>query len=289
VSDRHSEETSYFKDNYWDAKGSSKLLAYVGPPTIEKLEKSAVKRFVREKGAMGAMWSYDQGYAEQGPWYRCICDTPDYDISSIKSKNARHNIKRSLKRCTFRKVEYQWLADNGYDVYVNASARYKDFIVESKDVFQNKMLGKSDIPGAEAFGVFVDDKLVAYMTLFICGENVRGDIAHFDPAYSNSYPMFALYFNVTQHYLKAGAYKEVDRGWRALVHETNIDDFLMRIGYHKSYCRLGMHLALPVRIVLTIARIFRKLYKHLLPSRYCAILNGLLLAQDIARETSNRD
>jgi len=289
MSNQHSEEASCFKDQYWDARGSSKLLTYVGPPMKDKLEDSAVKRFVREKGALGAMWSYDHDYAEQGPWYRCICNIPDYDISSIKSKNARHNIKRSLKRCTFSKVEYQWLADNGYDVYVNASARYKDFKVESKDVFQNKMLSNSDIPGAEAFGVFVEDKLVAYITLFICGESVRGDIAHFDPAYSNSYPMFALYFNVTQHYLKAGAYKEVDRGSRPLVHETNIDDFLMRIGYHKSYCRLGIYLALPLRIFLGIARVSRKLYKHLLPSRYCAILNGLLLAQDIARETSDRD
>jgi len=45
---------------------------------------------------------------------------------------------------------------------------------------------------------------------------------------------------------------------------------------------------MPVRVVLSIARIFRKLYSHILPCRYCAILDGLLLAQDIAEETADK-
>jgi len=281
-------EISPFDDCYWDIRGSSKLLTYIGPPLEKTLEPSAVRRFVHTKNAWGAMWSYDHDYTEQGSWYRCVCDIIDYDIKNIESKNARHNVKRSLERCTFRKVDYQWLADAGYEVYVQASSRYKNFKVESQDVFKSKMLKNSNIPGAEAFGVFVDGKLVAYITLFICGQSVRGDIAHFDPAYSSSYPMFALYYNVTHHYLKADAYKEVDRGSRPLMHETNIDDFLLRLGYRKRYCRLGLYLAMPVRVVLSIARIFRKLYSHILPCRYCAILDGLLLAQDIAEETADK-
>jgi hypothetical protein len=281
-------EISPFEDSYWDARGSNKLLTYVGPPLEKTLELSAVREFVRKKGAWGAMWNYDNDYTEQGPWYRCVCDIIDYDIKNIESKNARHNVKRSLERCIFRKIDYQWLADIGYEVYVNASSRYKNFKVESRDAFKEKMLKSSKIPGAEAFGVFVGDKLVAYITLFICGQIVRGDIAHFDPAYSNSYPMFALYYNVTNHYLKAGAYKEVDRGTRPLMHETNIDDFLLRMGYRKRYCRLGFYLSVPVRVALKAARIFRKQYSCILPTRYCAILDGLLLAQDIAEETANK-
>lgn len=278
-------ETFPFEDCYWYRRGNSKFLSYVGPALEKNLELSAVREFVRKKHAWGAMWNYDHDYAQEGPWYRCVCNIVDYDIKSIESKNARHNVKRSLERCSFRKIDYQWLADAGYDVYIKAASRYKNFKVESRDTFKKKMLNSSSIPGAEAFGVFVDDKLVAYITLFICGQSVRGDIAHFDPAYSNAYPMFALYYNVTHHYLKGGAYKEVDRGSRPLMHETNIDDFLLRLGYRKRYCRLGFYLVPPVKLILKIARIFRKFYSHILPSRCCAILDGLLLAQDIAEET----
>lgn len=148
------------------------------------------------------------------------------------------------------------------------------------------MRSHSTVPGGEAFGVFVDDKLVAYVTLFICGQSVRGDTAHFDPAYSRAYPMYALYYTITHHYLKKRGYKEVNRGSRPLMHETNVDDFLLRLGYRKAYCRLGIYLAWPVRAVLSLARIFRKVYKLILPSRYCAILDALILAQDAAKATS---
>ena len=104
-------ETSPFKDNYWDIRGSSRLLTYVGPSLEKNLEISAVKQFVHEKGAWGAIWNYDHDYIKEGPWYRCICDIVDYDINNIEIKNASHNVKRSLERCTFRKVDFQWLAD----------------------------------------------------------------------------------------------------------------------------------------------------------------------------------
>lgn len=279
-------EVSCFKDDYWDTRGSRKLLTYVGPPLKKNLEEKAVKRFAQEKGAWGTMWNYDHDYTDRGPWYRCVCDRANYDISNIKSKNARHNVNRSLRRCVVRQVDYPWLADNGYEVYVNAASRYKNFKVESKDNLRRKMLNNSNIPGSEAFGVFVDDKLVAYLTLFVCGESVRGDVAHFDPAYSNAYPMYALYYTVTHHYLKEKGYREVDRGTRPLMHETNIDDFLLRLGYRKSYCRLGVYFTWPARVVLSIARIFRKVYGLMLPSRYRAILDGLLLARDIAKATN---
>lgn len=279
-------EVSPFKDDYWVSRGSRRLLTYTGPPLKETLEIQAVKRFANKKDAWGAMWNYDHDYSEEGPWYRCVCDTADYDMDKIKSKNARHNLRRSLKRCTVRQVDYQQLAENGYDVYVKAASRYKNFKIESNEQFRKKMHSHSTVPGSEAFGVFVDDKLVAYVTLFICEQSVRGDTAHFDPEYSRAYPMYALYYTITHHYLKERGYKEFDRGSRPLMHETNIDDFLLRLGYRKAYCRLGIYLAWPVRAVLSSARIFRKACKWILPSRYYSILEGLLLAEDIAKVTS---
>jgi hypothetical protein len=62
----------------------------------------------------------------------------------------------------------------------------------------------------------------------------------------------------------------------------------LRLGYRKSYCRLGLYLIRPVRSLLILARIFRKMYKLILPSRHCAVLDGLLLAQDIARATERK-
>lgn len=280
------QEVSAFRDDYWMGRGSSKLLTYIGPELHKDLEYRKVQKFVRKKGAWGALWNYDHDYSAEATWYRCVCDTADYDVGKIKSKNTRHNIRRSLKRCVVRQIDYPWLADNGYEVYVKAADRYKNFKIESHDKFRKDMLSHSSVHGSEAFGVFVDEKLVAYVTLFICGRSVRGDTAHFNPAYSNAYPMYALYYTIAHHYITERGYKEFDRGSRPLMHETNVDEFLLRLGYRKKYCRLGLYLTKPVRAALRIARFFGKVYKPIFPSRYYAILNGLFLAQDIAKATA---
>ena len=281
-------ELDYCKDNYWQPRGSSKLLTYVGPALKNSLDLTGVKKFVRDKGAFGAMWNYDLDYAQKGPWYRVICDTLGYDKDKIKSKNARHNISRGLKRCKFRPIEHKWLAENGYQVYVNAASRYTSTAIESQKQFSKRILGYDSISGREVFGIFVDDVLAAYVTLSNCGSNVYGDTARFDPAFSNSYPMYALYYSIAYHYLTERGCTQLDCGTRPLIHETNIGDFLVRIGYRKAYCRLGAYFARPVRVTLSVARPLRKLFKVILPSRYHEILNALLQTQDIANQTKEK-
>jgi len=275
-------KNSVYKKEYWIARGSNKLLTYIGPPLSTSLHPKKVKTFLREQGALGAMWNYDHDYCDNGPWYRCICDKAGYDESKIESKNARHNLHRGLKRCVVREVDYSLLAEHAYPVYLKAASRFKNFKIESEEQFRRQLQSYAGDPHRTAFGVFVDEALVAYATLFICEKTVFGDVAHFDPAFANAYPMYALYYTIAYHYLGMG-YREFDRGTRPLLHETNVDDFLLRLGYRQSYCRLGLYFAWPIRVLLGMARICRRAYMLVLSGRYCAILDGLLLAQDIAR------
>lgn len=275
-----------FSDDAWSSTGGGKILVYAGEYLKDDLSRDAVRKLVREKGALGARWTYDYDCGEEGPWYRYVCDTVDYDIDKIQSKTARKCVRRGLKNGTVRQVDYLWLADNGYEVYINAASRYVNFVPVSREKFTEQMHAHSHEPGREAFGVFVDEKLVAYATLLICGRIVRLYASKFDPAYSKQYPMYALHYTIAHHYLNQEGYKEIDSGSRALLHETDISDFLLRLGWRRAYCRLGIYLVLPVRVVLWLARIFRKVCKLLLPGRHYAMLESLLLAQDIAKATS---
>jgi hypothetical protein len=275
----------YLKDEYWAGRGSSKLLTYVGPPLEKNIDQETIKEFIRKKKALGAIWSYDYDYAQEGPWYRCVCDTPEYDLEKIKSRYSRRNIRRGLNKSVIRQIDNRWLGDNGYEVYIKATIRYKHFKPLSKENFSKRMYKRAENSNTEAFGAFVDDKLVAYVTLLITGQRVLGDYAHFDPEYSWAYPMYALLYTATNYYLNERDCKEFSRGTRPLLHETNVDDFLLRLGFRISYCRLGLYLRLPVRIFLGFAKFSRVMFKLILPSRQFAILESLLLAQDIAKNT----
>ncbi len=182
-----------FDNQYWIPRGSNKLLTYIGPPFKENLAINMVRPFLKQKKAWGAIWNYDSDYSTQGPWYRSICDTPDYNIDLITSKSTRHNIRRGLSRSEIRRVDYQWLVENAYGVYLQATTRYTNPHIESESDFKRNLAKHHPSQNMEAWGVFADGKLIAYMTLYIYPETVMGDKAAFDPDYSSLYPMYVFF------------------------------------------------------------------------------------------------
>jgi len=275
-----------FTEGAWRGAGGGKFLVYKGKHLRDNLDLDAVKKWVHKKGALGAIWSYDYDCGQEGPWYHYVCDTIDYDVDKIKKK-VRYYVRRGLESCTVRPVECSWLADNGYDVYINAVSRYSGSVSSEpvdRESYRKEMRINSNKPNLEAIGVFVNKKLAAYATLFACGERVQIYTSQFDPAYSKTYPMYALYYTIAHDYLKKG-YKEIDNGSRPLLHETNIGAFLLRLGWRKAYCRLGIYFRRPFGFIIAIVRVFRGVCKFVLPKRKYARLESLLLARNIARIT----
>ena len=274
-----------FDDQCWISRGSSKFLSYIGPPLSVSLREDQVKNFLSLRGAFGGIWNYDDDYTEAGPWYRTVCDLSGFDISMINSKNTKKKINKCLNNCEIRPIDIETLLPEVYSVYLKACTRYKNADIIPEKKFFQVIQKKHKKANYKAFGVFHEDRLIAYMTVVDFLEYAMGDIAAFDPGYSNYYPMYGLYYYVAKHFVAEAGYKEFDRGSKPLLHETNIDDFLINMEYRKKYCRLGVYFSVPVRIVLRLARMLRFVYKRVLPKRFSVILDGLLVAQDIAKAT----
>lgn len=227
-----------FNDRLWITRGHKRILSFIGHPIEGAMDLVELNIYLRHRGAQIAMWNYDPDYAEEGPWYRCICDNPRYDYSAIPSQNVRHNIKRSLARCQVRKVEFSWLAENGYKVYKAASKRFTGYKSMSEERFRAEMVRNEAFGNRAAVAVFAYGSLAAFMTMIDAKKVLFGDKAYFDPAFSSAYPMYALYYTVAKDAMSNG-YLAFDRGSKPLVHETGVDEFLRRMGFRFSYCRLG--------------------------------------------------
>jgi hypothetical protein len=278
-------EINPFEDKYWIPRGSNKFLSYVGPPLGDSPDRNELKVFLKKKNAFGAIWNYDYNYSDSGPWYKTVCDRKDYDTTIVDSKNSKKKINKCLSNCDLKPIDISIMLEKAYNVYVQACTRYKNADLIPEEKFRADLVNKFQKNNCKMFGVFFEDKLIAYMTVLDFDQYAMGDIAAFNPDYSNYYPMYGLYYYVAKYFVVERGYKEFDRGSKPLLHETDIDGFLVKLGYRKKYCRLGLYLNLPIRILLRFARVLRKLYKRILPHRLCAILDSLLLAQDIADTT----
>jgi hypothetical protein len=276
-----------FTDNCWGMRNSGRLLVYIGPHLADDLDRGEVQALLRRCRAYAALWSYDWDCGEDGPWYSVICDKPDYDLGTIRSGNTRRKIRRCLKCCEMRRVDPAWMAENGFEVHAKAVTRYKNGELPSRADFSTSMRSLVGRPDVEILGVFAGRTIVAYGVAVTVGESVRVGYTQFDPEHSSVMPMYGLFYTIARYYLQKG-YRFVDNGSRPLMHETSVDEFLERMGWRKAFCRLGLEMLPTFRTALYGLRRARRWSGPLWSSKYLAILDGLLLAEDIARETTKR-
>lgn len=282
----HNAKSDLLCDNNWVNRGNRLIKSYIGPYHKEIFNKNIIYRILMKYRVLALMWNYDFDYASEGEWYRCICDNKKYDELCITSSNIRHNLHRSLKRCNVKHISLDWLSENGYDTYKNAASRYTNFKVDNIKRFKEK-INKRKRFNQIAYGAFVDNNLAAYAIVIITGKSMFGDEAYFDPRYSNAYPMYALYYTIAKEAMLNG-YSEFDRGTRPILHETNIDEFLVRLGYRISYCRLGVYYSFPLKITMRFLNAYPKLKDRLLVPKLSLAIDRLTLAQEIAKNTKSQ-
>jgi hypothetical protein len=269
---------------YWGPISGGKLIVFNGAFLKKNICKALVLCLVRQKKAWGAMWTYDFDCEEETSWYHYICDAKDYDVTTIKNKKGRYYIRRSLNACVVKQVDYHWLANNAYDLYINAAVRYKNFTPINEEAYRLNMLNHAKEDGRDALGVFVGDQLAAYANLGIVAQDVKVYASYFHPAFSNCYPMYALYYSIAKIYLRESHIIRIDNGCRPLSHDTNIGDFVERIGWRKAYCRLDMVLRFPISLIVLVGK-KNSIFQYLLPAKFRMGIDSLIKAQGIVDAT----
>lgn len=286
--DRHvSDDDLIFAEHAWSSRGGRRLLVYDSWPIPRaSFSREGIRRILKQYGAWGAIWSYDWDCGEEGPWYWIVCDDREYDLENFRSRNTRKLIRRGLNRTNVRRVEPEWLAENGFACYRQALTRYTDHNVWDEQRFKKYVLGLGERSDVEMYGAFVEDELVAYAILAVMGQTAVWRVGKFDPAHSSACPMYALFYTLTVDYLRERGLEQITGGARPLLHGTEIGEFSDRMGWRKAYCRLGMYCTWRLALLLWAARAFRGLLKRLLSGHRFARLEAMLLARDIAGQTS---
>jgi hypothetical protein len=214
-----------------------------------------------------------------GFWYT-VCD--EYNPRKSAKSELRRRIRRAYEQCTVRTIEAAWLAQNGYECYAAAFSRYRNSRPIAKDKFQAVCLGSVGGP-FEFWGVFVAGKLAGFAKCAIESDYVAVLVSKLDPAYLSLFSAYALRDTLLQTYV-AEQGKTVGDGFRSIVHQSAMHDFLLKFGYRRMYCDLRVIYKPFVRAFVALAYPFRALVDKF-PSVEPALSAQALLAQEAIRRS----
>lgn len=177
--------------------------------------------------------------------------------------NMRNQVKKGLKLCDVKMVNADYIINNGFTIFKNAHMHYQKrdkSLVKSptKEFFENTY--ERIAATSEFWGVFEKEsnKFIAFAENVIRDSGVIFGSMKFDPAYLKLYPSYALIFTMNQYYLEERKMKYVSDGPRSLLHETQIQDMLIRkFNFRKAYCKLNLAFSPLLSITVSILYPFR--------------------------------
>ena len=214
------------------------LLPDVPPHQLVDISDTDIRYLLKTSGAYFLRWvsDFDRG-TESEFWY--VINGSACTLEELSS-NTRSKIRRGLKKCSARKVDVSYIAENAYSVYRKAFERYEGSQkpISEKDFSQN-------IRSMDSYGWLLSppfdntDMLIAYTENRVEDNTCNYAAIKFDPEGLKLYSSYALFFEMNNSYLSTLKYRYVNDGARSIYHDTNIQNFLIdKFKFRKAYCRL---------------------------------------------------
>jgi hypothetical protein len=222
------------------------------------------------QASLGGWWvSWTEGFdrgSEAAKWHAVVCRRHKA-IGQIESSNTRSKIRRGLKNCEVRRVEAGEIAQNGYETWAAALRNYSATAnIPPAEEFARKVL--TDAPFGDIkhhWAVYHEGRLAAFAQCHVY-DRIEADytLIKFHPRYLNRYASYALFFTMNQFYLEHERFEYVNDGWRSVLHDTGVQDFLVReFGFERVAAPLRVQFREPLATLLKWSAPFRGLDKRL--------------------------
>jgi len=231
------------------------------PPHINvKISLEEARYLLKISGAYFIRWTnnWDCGYPTEF-WY--VIKDGKCSMEEL-SRNTRNQIRKGLKNCVVKKVDGEFIANYGYEVYRKAFQRYKTFLKPvTEPQFKEGMLRFKNDRSKHFWAVFTkkEHRLIAYSLNRVQYNMCDYSTIKLDPNYLKLYPSYALIFEMNKYYLNELRLSYVLDGSRNLSHNTNIQGFLIKkFKFRKAYCSLNIVYSRKVGLALNFLFPLRK-------------------------------
>lgn len=245
----------------------NRMAVPLGPASGDySISSATAGQLVRQLGCLLTRWTNGfQPEPSTNGWYSVICG--EFISTDQMKAKFRSEIVRGLNNCTVRPIEADYLARHGYAVYASAAAGYglSGRAVQSGESFaaEHRVHARFD-DIVHNWGVFAGEQLIGYSTNYVFDrEEVNYSVVKFDPEHLKLYPSYALFYTMNGHYLRDERFRYVNDGFRSILHETSIQDYLIKkFNFYKAFTQLFIQysplVATAMKVLFPAQRFVRK-------------------------------
>lgn len=218
---------------YWSVYRKALIPASASPRYVD-LTQSEARALLSRSGAWFIRYA-NAPCEEETAWWYIVCRA--YSPADVSSK-MRNMIKRGSRSCSTRQIDAQWLSQHGYECYSSSYRRYTHARPLKEADFRDGILRTEGGP-FENWGVFVNDQLAGYCQCILENKGVATSVMKYHPDFLKYYSSYALIDAMLKHYVVEGG-MIMSNGSRSIAHDTNIQDFLLKFGFTRQFCRLNI-------------------------------------------------
>ncbi len=214
---------------YWHSEGLGIYQAFPYHRLIEP-DKNELWELFSRHGARGLRYSMPQESARGCPSYAIVFEGGEYSFEMMGHRT-RKNIRKGLRECCVEPITFPVLVDEAWDLRLDAFDRQGRNRFISRDAWRKRYLHAVDLPGFQAWGARVGDRLAGYVVTFqmedcLCILDHQSHRQHLDLNVNN-----ALTFVVSQHGVSLPGVRTLFYGLESLDAPERVAEFKFRMGY----------------------------------------------------------
>ncbi len=224
----------------------SRMVVPIGPIKVDYSISEEEARFLLSRFSKTFAVRFTSGFtnarADNG-WYAVILK--DFKQLLDLSKNTRKKIRSGSRNCTVRRLDAKFVADHGYDAFSAAVRRYKGTNKPevTETYFRREILATARFDDiVHYWGAFYGDRLIALHIIYAYDRiEASGVLLRLHPDFIKLYPSYILHQTMGEYYLEKESFEYINGGLRNILHQTNIQDFLMNtFKYEKAFLGLSL-------------------------------------------------
>lgn len=214
---------------YWFDAGFRAYQAFPFHNLIQPDEQE-LSYLLRRHGALALRYFSPPGNGRGCPSYHVVYDGAAYSLDTL-DRRTRQNVRKGLRQCSVTRIPMDRLAEEGWFLEADTQERQGRRATMSRTAWRRRYMAAADLPGFEAWGALVGDRLVASLLIVQIDDWCDFISQQCHHEFLGARVNNALAFTVTQEVMSRPWINSIFYTVESLDAPPSVDEFKFRMGY----------------------------------------------------------